>query len=757
MKSKIIPEAMIQSPYVAYNHPCSVVTISDRSERPIPQINSEGYTFLLPIFMPKGVTDEIVVLEGNDTLNKFRKLFGEPNTASYGKWGTIAEQIIKGRFNLATLNMRPPEATNANFYVAFCLKKAMDEKGTSAKTKTLYVLQDSSASEYTFSFVKEELQPTGEELEPTQTITEIPVEMFEIGFKPYYIEKCKNTTEYAKYLSEEALINKVGTSSNTIDDTELNVPLFGLAYRGRGDYGNAFKATFKSEPTKMMDVYPYFNCTVSDGAEVDFKFTFTMFDIAKNSVNYGFGDRALLACRTMFSQNNAVQVHNSYLASRKIQNTLEKTVAAAGEKTKAYLLAKIKEKFPAFNETSSTSNWEEFVDIINAVPAMFTRNKTTLAGKSVETPLSYVNPFDKLVDMEKYPWSYVPCNDTISYTGGEMGPLGDAINDEGFDINQELTEKVPNPLTGIPEDKKYKFWERALLNFFKGKTDDALFDPTIVRDAIIYGEDYPLTVQEAVEEFTRYREGDVNFEEGRCDMCYIRTPLDSVATIQDVLDWQREFLNPTKNLNMHPWVGSWRFTDPSTGSQEQYNGFFDYLGTDSTLFRYLSSCTPDSFAAGDFSIITKGALNSMKLVPRTHAEREELANRDIIYYKRRPGGLYALGNDTGYNIGMLSVLKTVGSNIQFNRILNLALMELLKNQIINPTKDRLAILQRDIEEAIAVPAKHFNSAVSVKLGISSHEKEVDRKVVLCEITVIGNEYSRSNRLHMIAQSPNSEN
>lgn len=758
MRNKVIPEYMIQSTYVAYNHPCTVVTITDNSQRPVTQVNSENYTVLQPVFMPKGPTDEIIVFEGSDIVTKWRDLMGTPNTALYGKFGTIAEEALKGRFSLATLNMRPPEATYANFYVAFDVKKAMDDEGNNAVTKTLYVLLDSSTQEYTFSFIKEELQPEGTELEPTQTITEIPLEMFEIGFKPYFIEDLKTSTDYNDYLSNTAYVNKIGKNNASIDDTELHMPLFGLAYKGRGDYGNVFKAEFTTEPTKLNEVYSYYDCAIKDGAETDYEFTFSIFDIARGQLNYGFGDRALLACRTTFTATNFTQVFNSYSASRQLQNKAEAVVKAATTKTLGNALAKIKEKFPTFNETTDTSNWDEIVEAINVMQNLFHRNRDTVEGKSVETPFSYVNPWDVIKDEDKakMPWVYNSCASTIPFTGGSMGPLGDILNDDGFDWNTTLEEEIPDEMTGVPTKKKYKIWDRMLTQFFTGETDDCIFDPTIVRDAIIFADDYPLDVQEVIDDFTRYREGEVNFEKGRCDMCFIRTPDQSVKTITGALDWQASFLNTTKNINMHPVIGAWRFTDPSTGAQETYQAFFDYLGTDSSLFNYLSSCVPDSFASGDWSMISKGAVGSMTLVPRTHTERESLANRDIIYYKRRPGGYYTLGHDTGYNVGVDSVLKSIGSNIQFNRILNLALMELLKNQIINPTKDRLNILQRDIELAIAQPAKHFNGKVAVSIGLSTHEKEVDKKVVLCEITVTGHEYSRSNRLHMIAQRPDSE-
>ena len=89
--------------------------------------------------------------------------------------------------------------------------------------------------------------------------------------------------------------------------------------------------------------------------------------------------------------------------------------------------------------------------------------------------------------------------------------------------------------------------------------------------------------------------------------------------------------------------------------------------------------------------------------------------------------------------------------------MNIAHNIMKDNVIIDPTTDDLESLKRKIEAAIVNPAKHFKDKVSVTIGLSTHAQEVNRNVVLCEIRVTGNDYSRYNRLHMVAQRDSATN
>lgn len=757
MKNKRVPVAMITGPYNVFKHPNTVVTFTDESERPIPIINGDNYTFCQPIYSPKGVTNEWVLINGSDLVNNYVKLFGLPHTGAYGPMATIAYQAAMGGFNVAVLNMRPPEARFANTYLAFDVKKAMDETKKTAKTKTLYALNQTEKQVYTFSFDKKEL----EELkgEGSDVINEIPLEYFELGFVNYTIEDLADTTDVDEYLSTKIMKTEIKKSATIAEDQHIHVPQIFLAYRGAGDYGNIFKFKVTSMPELLSGVYPYFNGVIKDSKDDKYTFSFSMFDTSVGTLNYGFEDRATKACRLNMSVTNSVQEFRAWSINRRLANKAEAGIHQAIENTKAYLLAQIKAKYPLFNESTSKSNLGEFNDALDAVKKLFTRNRATNAGIGRETPFSYVNPFVDLQEdaKAKLVLEYKVAPNELQFASGTLGPLGQKLDDEDFSFETTLTRKVPTD-DGDTVDEEYKVWEDLMIKAFTGETDDSIFDSTIVPDSIIYGERYPLAVQEAVDKLCKYKEDVINCETVRPDFCYIRTPEETVNTYSKAIDWVDGFLNLSKkNRNMHPMVGTWRFTDISTGAQERFNGFYDWIGEGSILFEYLFSCTSRSFASGDYSIVTKGATNSQLLIPRKSSEREELKARDVIYFRRRSNGMYALGDDSAYNIGVDSVLKSIGSDIQFNRILNIAENILRDNVIIDPTTDELDSLQRKIQKAITNPAKHFKDKVSVVVGLSTHEMEVDRDVVLCEIRVSGNSYSRYNRLHMIAQRETNAN
>lgn len=761
MKNKRVPVAVITGPYNSYQHSNTVLTVSDESERNVPVVNSDNYTINQPIFSPKGVTGEWILISGNDIVNTYTKMFGLPHTAKYGPMATYAYNAVLGRFNLATINLRPPEATYPNVYLAFEIQKAFkeasddDDDDATPDTRKLYGVLSTTTSAYTFSFDKKEIQALVDEEAQSDEIKEIDLEYFKLGYAPYTVEDLKDTTDIDNYLETKVLKVKVEKKS-TIDDVKFHVPQIFLAYRGSGDYGNIFKFKVSSMSEMLSGQYPHLSGTIKDAMKDIYTFSFAMFDTSVGQLNYGFEDRATKACRVVMSATNEVQEFRAWSIKRKLANTAEAGIHQAIENTKAYMLAKIKEKFTLFDEKSSESNIQEFFDSLDAVKAMFTRNKASSAGIGRETPFSFVNPWEKLSDdiTKRLVLQYVPAPAELQFASGTLGPLGEKLDAEDFDWNTTLTKQVPDPDTGRPGPVEYKVWEELLIEAYNGTTDDAIFDSSIVPDCILFGEQYPVAVQEAIDKLCMYKEDVVNCETVRPDFCYIRTPELSVNTMQKVYDWQDAFLNAfKKNINMHPVIGTWRFTDTTTGAQERFNGFYDYLGENSILFDYLFSCTSKSFASGDYSLITKGATNSQMLVPRTSAEREELKKRDIMYFKRRSTGLYALGEDTGYAIGKESVLKSIGSNIQFNRIMNIAENIMRDNVIIDPTTDELDNLQRKIQKAIVNPAKHFKDKVSIVIGKSTHDKEIDRNVVLCEIRVSGNEYSRYNRLHMIAQRP----
>ena len=749
MKNKRVPVAVITGMYNQFQHSNTVLTITDESERAVPVVNSDNYSILQPIYSPKGVTNEWILIEGTDIVNTYLELFGAPHTAKYGPMATIAYNAVLGQFNLAVINVRPPEATFANMYLAFDISKAKNEKGDTPLTKTLYGTQKSTNQELFFSFDKKEVEEFLEGAE--DEIVEIPLEYYNFGYNNYTVEDLKLNIDIDKYFGEDSMKIDVAPGKE-IADVQVHVPQFMLAYRGAGQYGNVFKFKISEMKDLLNEAYPHFSGTIKDSAKDIYTFSFAMFDTSVGATNYGFEDRATNACQKVMSATNAVQEFRAWSLKRKESNKAEKGIHQIIENTKSYLLEQIKAKYPSFDPATSTSNYNEFIEALDALKGMFTRNKDTSTGIGRETPFSFVNPWKKLQDSSRLCINYVAAPTELQFASGDLGPLQQKLDEEDFDWNTTLKRKVANPDTGLSEEEDYKVWPDLLIKAYSGELDDSIFDSSIVPDSILFGEQYPVEVQEEIDKLCKYQEDVVNCETVRPDFMYIRTPDNSVNTIQKVLEWQEGFLNgEKKNINMHPLVGSWRFTDRTTGAQERFSGCFDWLGSGSILFDYLFSCTPKSFASGDYSIVTKGATNSQMLVPRTSTEREELKKRDIMYFKRRSTGLYALGEDTGYIIGKESVLKSIGSNIQFNRMVNIAHNIMRDNVIIDPTTDELDNLKRKIESAIVNPAKHFKDKVSVIIGKSTHPMEIDKNVVLCEIRVTGNEYSRHNRLHMIAQ------
>ena len=756
MKNKRVPVATITGYINTFQHSNTVLTITDESERDIPVVNSDNYTVIQPIYSPKGVTNEWVKIEGTDIVNTYLELFGAPNTAKCGPMATYAYNAVLGRFNAAVINMRPEGSTYPNTYLAFNIEKAKDEKGQTTLTKTLYAVMNSSTEEYIFSFDKKDCEDQKEELDE---IKEIKLEYYQFGYVNYTVEDLTSETEVEDYFKNQLPKMQVDASA-TIADVQVHVPQFMLAYRGAGDYGNIFKLKVATNTELLNDAYPFFQGTIKDSIKDVYTFSFAMFDTSVGQLNYGFEDRATNACKKAMTATNVVQEFRAWSIKRKEANKAEKAIQQIIKNTKDYMLAKIKETFPTFDPETSVSNLEDYNNALDTLAGMFKRNRETAAGAGRETPFSFVNPWLPLEDAVKgvLPLEYVNAPGELQFYSGSLGKLREKLDEEDFSWDTTLQRQEPNPDTGSPETKDYKVWSDLLIKAYSGELDDSLFDSSIVPDGILFGEQYPIEVQEEIDKLCKYKEDVLNVETVRPDFCYIRTPEEKVNTIQKALDWSDGFLNgDKKNLNMHPLIGSWRFTDTTTGAQERFSGCFDWLGDGSILFDYLFSCTHKAFATGDYSVITKGATNSQLLVPRTSGEREELKKREIMYFKRRSTGLYALGEDTGYIVGKESVLKNIGSNIQFNRIMNIAHNIMKDNVIIDPTTDDLEALKRKIEAAIVNPAKHFKDKVSVTIGLSTHAQEVNRNVVLCEIRVTGNDYSRYNRLHMVAQRDSATN
>lgn len=878
VRSKTIPTSFIAGSMNALPFSSTVVTILDKTERPLPRINTAQYSVFQPIFSPKGVTNEVVYITGQDVLNKYNDLFGKPNTVLYGPGATYIWQAVRGGFNAGVVNVRPADATYANFFVNFMIEKSDKQQKLFVRkyakwapaggiTPGAYENRDNSVK-YGYHFA---LVPAGADAEAEKKakasigtnatgnpeddpdIKEILLDTYDFGFKYFNITGLTQgksvqvdgltgitiDTNFGSILSTNATYPKKNTagkyedangqtqiSDNGVmrdlkiseaaevtesdDRTEvhpntkglkvpfnmdakmiLSLPVFGLVYRGAGEYGNVFYADFstKSSPLPIDRNYPYFKCEVRENAiKSEHMFDFTLFAIGDQnggSLNYNFADRAIRACRKTWTETNNTKTFTPYLVNRTNALSIETGLKTFFTKLRETFLAKIKAEFSTDSELDTLlgdapttdidtiKNFNTVLAEINALEEDFKRNKDVIKKKTIETPFSRIapwelNPIDDL--KHTYRRKTVPGINLLNlptrlyFAGGTYGSLTPIVGEEEFDFYTT----VYNPYAVTAEEKKaeedairhgqrgtYKIWLELYKDVFLGNIDDAIFDPTIVKDCIVFGEGYPEELQRVVSRLVQYKEDFVHKERVRPDWTYIRTPDETVVrNMNDAIAWAHDILGDfkEKNIGMHPVIGSWMFTDPTTGGSYRYSGFFEYLGESSSLASYLLSGTSNSFASGDYSKIFGGADDSQELIPRTSEQKTDLVKADVMYYRRRSDGRYALGEDLGYNPGMMSSLKNIGSCIHFNRILNEAQCFMIDNVISNTDRDSLDLLQKGIEKRIAPYTKHFNNRVVVEVKVSDEENEQENSVILVEISVTGHEYSRNNRLAMIMTS-----
>lgn len=877
VRSKRVPMFMLSGPYNATPFSSTVVTIIDKTERALPVVNTGAYTVFVPMVAPKGITNEIVTLEGSDVLNKYNDLFGKPNTVLYGKSSTYAWQAVRSGFNVAVVNVRPVDATYPNFFVNFTIEKTPVKTGEEDKAKQkLFVRKYEAApsdaslrqpkTKYGYHFAMVPAGATDEEIakakasigkndsgkpEDDSEIKEIKLATYDFGFNYFNLTGMMEgagitsrgkgigiDTNFGEILKTEAMYpkksgnkyaNKAGETTimdggsprdlradeaemiaESTDRTEIHpltpgvkvsfnleankvvsLPVFGLVYRGAGDYGNRFVAEFstKSSPLPIDRDYPYFRCNIRENAyKSEHSFDFTLFSIGKNGYNYNFMDRANQSCRVIFSERNHNNTFTPFLVSRKDSNSIEKGLKVFFEKLRNDLVTELgkvytddEAKFkslltnkPELDEDTVRNFNTALLGELDTLESDFKRNTLDPEKRSLETPFSRIAPWDlNPIDQftKKYRRKTIPFLNllnlptVIKFDGGDNGCIRDILGEEEFDWDAT----VYSPYVFTEEDKEkeeaavkagkrgtYKVWLDLFTKVYTGEIDDAIFDSTIVRDSIVFGDGYPFELQQTVANLVKYHENWVHREKTRPDWTFIRTPEEEVVTMEDGLMWAQQVLreNKTKNYGMHSAVGSWMFTDPTTGGSNRFSGFFEYLGDNSSLFNYLLSGTSDSFASGDHSLIFNGADGTQECIPRTTEEKTDLCKADVMYFRRRSNGQYGLGEDLGHNPGMLSSLKNLGTCIHFNRILNEAAGFMMDNVISNTDKDTLDWLKKGIEKRISPYTKHFKDRVVVNVKISDHENEQDLKVILAEITTVGHEYSRNNRVSMIMTSEN---
>lgn len=828
MRSSKIPQVMRTGPQNTLPFASTVYTFIDNSLKREEEIDAGNYGVFQPFFSPKGITGEAIYVEGNDILNKFITLNGRMNTLKYGPMGTWALAAVESGFNLGYVNMRTPDCTYPNAYVALVLDPVYNKKANSDEDDTSnpkkqkifwYKNEDTSDPKkqgYYFGFTKEEITNQLKPIAVTDSkIKEADVPLYEFGFDACHLTGLTLEGSFEGELEKEADghkqnlyggknvagVKKPLVTSAEIDtylsthqdDTKkkaykavlegltdvksIQYPLFGLCYRGSGTYGNRFYANIYAKSDRLANRYPYYTCTIRENdvsEEHSFDFTPFYYSIGK-AFNYNFRDRAIATCKVPFTVTNEVQTFEAYILSRKVSNELEGVVA----KIMSILKKKVKDAMVAVDgslladvEGSSAvalskANFELFFKGYDDVAAKFTR--PVVANPNVdETPLSNWN-ITRLVDRVRNTttgeWvitskpvpglNLLSCPEKLQFFGGSFGQLQEVLDDGDFDMDEVINFKVP----GTTETKKnYKVWDEMLKDVFEGRVDTAIYDAALIKDCIVFGDDYSNELQNIIAELVRYNETAIHHERTRPDWTFIRTPQNRIRTASEALnEWASYFEKDLKNYNMHPCIGSWMFNDPTTGGQSRFNSWYEYLGKGGSLYTYLTSLTEDSFASGDYSLMLNAASGTGFCIPENDDVKTKLVEQCIMYYTLRSTGYYALGEDLGYLPKFISNMKNVGSCIHFNRISNIAINFARDRQITNPTRENLDKMKKALDKKITIPARHFGGRVITTAEISTLDVERQHPVVLFRISTSGHTYSRHNRVEHIMNSSDTNN
>ena len=556
---------------------------------------------------------------------------------------------------------------------------------------------------------------------------------------------------------------------NLADVKSLQYPIFGLCYRGAGTYGNRFYANIYAKTDRLDNRYPYYTCTIRENdvtEEHSFDFTPFYYSIGQ-TFNYNFRDRAINTCKVPFTITNQVQTFEAYMISRRISNELEGVVAKSME----ILKKKVVDAMTAVDTNLqadvdgptatplSKKNFELFLKGYDDVTNKFKRPVVTNPNVD-ETPLSNWNItrlVDKVRNTSTGEWiittkptpglTLLSCPEKVQFYGGSFGQLQDVLDDGDFDMDEVINYKVP----GTPEIKKgYKVWNEMLKDVFEGRVDTAIYDAALIKDCIVFGDDYSNELQNIIAELVRYNETAIHHTRTRPDWTFIRTPQNRIRTASEALnEWATYFDTDVKNYNMHPCIGSWMFNDPTTGGQSRFNSWYEYLGKGGSLYAYLTSYTENSFATGDYSLMLNASPGTGFCIPEDDDIKTKLVNQCIMFYTLRSTGYYALGEDLGYLPKFISNMKNVGSCIHFNRISNIAINFARDRQITNPTRENLDKMKKQLDKLITIPSRHFGGRVITTAEVSNLEVESKHPVVLFKISTTGHTYSRHNRVEHI--------
>ncbi|MGL5767256.1 MAG: hypothetical protein ACRCX8_16615 [Sarcina sp.] len=733
MKSLISSTRMAIGEYVTKRAPGTLIQVRDNSGVAIPEVSTFDYGAFQPIYSPKGITNRIISIEGDDVLTKYDKLFGKGNTNLYGPMATYARRFLQSGFRLNVINVAPEDARHANVHVAFTIGQIKTGSLQTPKMLTIFGHHNTTTDEYMFSKDKTDL-PVDE-----NEIKEIQIPEIQFGFTSKYIKDVDLNYDPETFLSVDDVRTTLPASKDPAD-LDINIPVFGLFYEGATEYGNNFSLNITDTDIKINNMFPLYKATILDKEAKEFEFNFTLFNITYEKLSTSFRDNVNKTCRMNFTKNNSLSLFRPYMVSRKLANQVKTIVPGALKLVNDNFLAKVKLAFPGFDETTSDSNVMELIESTTAY-AMSYQTQSTEEGRTLETPFSRTTPWTK-IDSSTTLITHTEVSRKLVLEGGSSGELKDILDNEEFDWNIRYanTDLYQEPV-----------FVKMFTDVFTGKTDATIFDQALVKDCMVIGDTYPIPVQDAAEKLCRNQEDVIYNDRIRVDFSYIRTPAANINDFNAVLTWidgWKDIPN-LRNTNCKPMVGRASFEDPTTGGQNRFELIFDYFGENSSLAAWLKSGTRSPFASGNWSDIATAVAGTESLIPDTD-QREVLSQKDVNYFVRKSDKTLALGEDTAMYMDHTSVLKNIGTTLHFNNILNKVSLIARDNPIIDPTKENMDAVVRKMLKAAALPAKHFGNTLIIQPFISTHEMELGRNVVVYNVSVEGGDYSRHNKVIMNA-------
>ncbi len=739
---------LITGPYNVSNFSHTVLTIVDDTAKKQVTAATSAYMVDQPLYLPKGVTDKVVVFEGPDKVNNFTKVFGAPNTSLYGPMATTAYNALISGFDLSVCNLRNENATFPNWYLAFHATNKVVTSGTPVQlTKTIYSYKDIATEVITFVGEKADFEDAIGIAPAKEAIKTHVLPIYNYSFLGLGMEGLKYISDLELYLTsstEDGGILDVAIedpSANVVSDETIHIPIIAKAYLGRGKYGNAFKSNMATTSMKINDKYPLYEEYCMDGNNKEHVFNWSPTQDMYNGglvyypvqvLEWGSIDTRM--------HNNLIQMFTGFAQNRGIINKIASTTNTLVSKTLRAAEALILAEYPTWDPTNiQKSNWDEVITLTEEISDLF-----TFTDPINECALSYVDMFNTTVGSGKLCLGKLDKAPSVIQMMGGTDEIEDAVNATGYSKTLKLSSQAI--------DEKPIF-EKLLNDYYKGLVDSAIYDPTIIRSAIVFGEDYPLSVQETVSALTKSRENVYNVENTRPDWVYLRMPEHDLVTNEDqALQWVSTFVDPM-NHNMKIFVGSWNFKDLTDNKIHRFNGCYDWLGEHGEFHKFLMSGSSDSIAAGDHSTIYNGITNSQKLVPTGDSTyRKQFSDKDINYFYRNRNGFFSLSEDYSGKPGYNSMLKHLICDINFNNIANTAHNILRDNRYMIPTKTRLDNLAKDVKDACKQYEKHFENGITYIAKISDEGPEAGQNVIVMDIEVKENGYSRRNRVEVRAVS-----